>query len=488
MVSPPCGHYSSTVLPIEVYTVNQVQKVVLSLLLFHLYLMVFLVPLFLLPGVRVEQPAILYKELLIRILSASFITMIIAWMVLYRIPHPGRLTLTNLGIVVFIGAIVASAFSSGNLSYTLKEAHLFLLLLVVALLVPLVIRRWEDAFRIRQLIIITALLVGAYGLLQYLNLDFLYSVFPFVSKGKESRYIFSTIGNPEYLGSYIAAISVMMVPALLAGSYRRMTYWLRMAGFLFLLFIILLTGARGAFLGLFIGSIFILAITLKTRRLVLRRVHYISLAALILIFVAIVIVFSFPNPINVRNADVLGRFSNLVNIRDDSIKERILFNSVSVEMIFDRPILGRGAGMFKVDFYTYIQRLVAADPRAGMVMTLADLKNRVPDNAHNDLLQFWVEFGGIGVFAFLLAVVSLFAASLRNLTNPAIPEKFYVLHLSVLALLLVLVINALVSFPFHVPTRATVFWVFWGVCTALLKIEGNLVSDGSKENNTDKEQ
>ncbi|MCD6384394.1 O-antigen ligase family protein, partial [Candidatus Sumerlaeota bacterium] len=251
-----------------------------------------------------------------------------------------------------------------------------------------------------------------------------------------------------------------------------MVYWVRLGCFLFFLLIILLTGARGAFIGLIVGSLFIVIVSLKTRRLILRKVHYFSFGTVIVALAVIVTIFSFPNPINVRNLNVLGRFKHLVDIRDDSIKERILFYGVCAEMIADHPVIGIGSGMFTVKFYPYIREMVERDSKAGMLMTLGDLKNRVPENAHNDFLQFWVEYGSLGFFAFLLAISSHLSATYTRLLHSNVPLKRSLLDMSLIGAVLCLTVNAAFSFPLHTPTRATLFWILFGLSHKMSDFHG----------------
>lgn len=441
-----------------------VHKGFLFLLRSHLYLMVLVVPLFFaIPGIYTTGVGNEYKNLAISLISASLITIYIIYLFFCTPPPTIRLSLTNVSILFFLLMVVVASLFSGSITYSLKKSLIQILLVVVFFLTQGIANSARIVTRVQVMAIISAFLVALYGACQYIGWDFLYQALPVVINLPEGRaHIFSTIGNPEYLGSYIAAISVQLVPGIVAGSLRKAVYWIRLICFLFFLLIIMLTGARGAFIGLFIASVFIVFICLKTGQLRLRKVHYFSFGTIIISLVVIAIIFSFPNPINVRNLNVLGRFKHLVNIRDDSIKERILFYGVCAEMITDHPIIGIGSGMFAVKFYPYIREMVERDPRAGMMMTLGDLKNRVPENAHNDFLQFWVEYGSLGFFAFLLAIIAHFSATYTRLLNAG-SSRHSLLEMSLMGAVLCLIVNAAFSFPLHTPTRATLFWILFGL-------------------------
>lgn len=464
-----------------------VRKGFILIIFFHLYLLVFLVPLFLLPGVRVEKAPIVFKELAISFISASLLSIFMIYSLFFSPLTLPKLSLTNLAMLFFVLFIFSSAFFSKTISYCLKEGRLQILLILIYFLSQVIVKSPEEVRRIKNIALFSALLVAFYGICQYLGWDFLHRVFPFKYEPGEGRvYIFSTIGNPEYLGSYIAALSVLLVPSLLFGSPsaavfspHSIVYVFKLLTFLFFLLVIFLTGARGAFIGLIAGCLLIFIIGIKAQRLKLRRVHYLIGGGFFITISLIVVIFSFPNPINFRNAQVLGRFKNMVDIRDDSIKERLLFYSVCAEIIGDYPVIGIGPGRFKVEFYPYIKKLVDEDQKAGMLMTLLDLKNRVPDNAHNDLLQFWVEFGSLGFFAFLLAITAHFGLLLPRLTNPLFPLRLSQLETALAGSLLCLLVNAAFSFPLHSPARATIFWVFFGLSHQLLQLKPRL---SDKEN------
>lgn len=439
------------------------------ILLFHLYLLVFLVPLFLLPGVRLEQAPIKNKELALGFIATSLLSVYIIYSIFFSPLRFPRISLTNLAILFFWFFIFLTALLSTNITYCLKEGRLLILSIIVFFLSQVIVKTHIEANRVKNSAIFSALLVALYGICQYLNWDFLQPIYPLVGTGIESRtHIFSTIGNPEYLGSYIAAIAVLLVPGFILFRPGSVVYWLNLCFFLIFLLVILLTGARGAFIGLIISSFLILIICVKNRLLRLTKTHYIITTGIVFFLLIVVIIFSFPNPINFRNADVLGRLKALVNIRDDSIKERLLFYSVGAEMITDHPVFGIGAGMFKVQFYPYIKKLVDKDPRAGMQITLMDLKNRVPDNAHNDLLQFWIEYGSFGFFAFMLALIAHFVKLLARVTIPEQNTDLVQLELALGGAVFCLAINAAVSFPLHTPERLIIFWVFWGLSHKLI--------------------
>jgi len=72
------------------------------------------------------------------------------------------------------------------------------------------------------------------------------------------------------------------------------------------------------------------------------------------------------------------------------------------------------------------------------------------DHAHNDYLEFWVEYGPAGLAAFL--AISLWVARARL----AAPQW---------GVLACLAVTALVDFPFHRPAEWALYWMMLG-CVA----------------------
>lgn len=460
-------------------------KLVFWLVLFLL----FFTPIFLIPGIITHDTVIHSKEVLVLFVSCTAAA-IAAFRIFFlsrgSLIHkdPVRIALLGYGL-----AMIVSALFSGEPLYSLRECIRTLPLLMLFLVFPELFRSFGTGKKsvregsggslekIRLVTLTAAGLTSIYGLCQYFGFDFIYRIFRYsLTEDIARNYILSTIGNPEYLGSYLSPLILLcLVDVLrpLCSRDEKAPLFPRIMGiFLCLVFLctLFLSGARGAVIGLVAGAALttiLLFPRIRTavggRRLIVASV---AIAGFILAFV---IVFSFPNPINRRNQNILGRFRELFNLRSTSVKERILFYSIGADLIAQRPVFGVGEGMFRVKFYPTLEDLSERDERAGVTRFIYELRNRVADNAHNDLLQIWIENGIVGFMSFSLGVMLLFAGAFSRISRDLKSGErggITSLHLCFTAAAFCLLVNAGFSFPMHTPTRSVLFWCLLGATHA----------------------
>ena len=148
-------------------------------------------------------------------------------------------------------------------------------------------------------------------------------------------------------------------------------------------------------------------------------------------------------------------------------------------MIFDHPILGMGSGMFQVKFFQYVEELANRDESGAMPHMMLAIRNRATDNAHNDLLQFWVETGAIGFMLFMLFLASYFVTITRSILEEPGSNYYKQIQMGMLAAVLSISISAGFSFPLHLPVRASLFWVLSALSCSLYfmrRKQGEIVS------------
>jgi O-antigen ligase len=434
-------------------------KTILCLILF----LVFFTPLFLIPKIITHDTTLHTKFLLTGFVSSICCLIIVIRYIFFPYETSIFKDPVRLCFIAFAFIILISDLLSGEILYCLRESLKIWPLILIFLAIPKIINPEKDFRKFRTAILASGALVAVYGLCQYFDMDFLYKWIPYKKSGELARnYILSTIGNPEYLGSYLAPLILLLSTDI----FGQCSLWKKILSLiLFLIFIpaLLLTGARGAVIGLASGIIFLFSIYFKNaeRR---KKIQIIGISTvLIIIFSIIIIIFSIPNPLNRHNQEILKRFKNLANLQSHSIKERILFHSIGVDMIANNPVFGVGEGMFRVNFYPAIKHLSSRDEHAGITRFAHNLKNRVADNSHNDYLQVWVEYGIFGFLAFTLGLSLIFAEQLYLFFLMKGNDKNKMLIAGFSAATLCLCINAATSFPMHTPTRSVLFWVMLGL-------------------------
>ncbi len=91
------------------------------------------------------------------------------------------------------------------------------------------------------------------------------------------------------------------------------------------------------------------------------------------------------------------RFSTLLVDPVASAKERTLAHSAAAEMFKARPVFGWGAGCFRFGFPEYVRK----HPEIYYSGRITRTQRKLWEHAHNDLLEFPIEFGMVGSLLFL---------------------------------------------------------------------------------------
>ena len=430
--------------------------------------MLFILPLLLIP-LSTQNPAVHSKELGLRFFLAVLgVLFVAAWPALPR-RRWGLVDVAFLGVTA--SGLLATVFSSRPM-FSLFEAWQNWTLPLLAWMIVRVAPTTGEAARLVIVIATSAMAAAIYGVSAFLGWDFLHGIYPFLIKTEDGRnYVHSLLGNPEYFGGYVAAVSaVALLQLLRGGKPARLAIWLVVA--VFLLFALLLSGTRGAGIG------FVLAVALVLSRVwshLSHRLRRITLWGVLLLGVltaAGVVVLSTSNPLNTRNVRLAQRFASLFDLNSTSMRERVLFYSVSGKMIARHPVLGDGPGTYQLNFYPTVLLLQEDDPRAGVLMMTEDLKGGVADHAHNDYLEIWADRGTVGLAA-VLFFLSVFALKFIRLNGgqgelPMARDRM-LLAVACFGGAICIFINAAFSFPLHMVVRGNLAWVLAAIFVALVQ-------------------
>jgi len=310
--------------------------------------------------------------------------------------------------------------------------------------------------RIFYAIISASIVVVIYGFLQIFGLDpFPWSESPFFN----SR-VFSTLGQPNFLASWLLLIIPIIFWALLKAKEHLsnnnfLNRILKRPLIVCLLFgtiiSLILTQSRSGWIGFFIAFFFfsiIWAYSQKQKRL--------SLILLILLAVIILfVVYLNFNPVAPQEGDsfLTVRLKTLTNFSETG-QLRLIWWKISLGLIEKAPILGYGPEIQRFLFVPYYQPDFA----------VLEAINSYPDRAHNDILDTLLISGFLGLISYLFLIASIFYFGLKSIFKLKIRNY----KLEILALLTGL-IGYLVSlqFSFHVIPTAI---YFWGYLAIILKI------------------
>lgn len=238
--------------------------------------------------------------------------------------------------------------------------------------------------RLIYLMIAAGAVVAVYGLLQVvLGVE---STTDWIDEDTFSSLtlrVYSTFGNPNVLAEYL----LLVIPLGVAGAYTAKTY----AGKIFsglaalaMIVCMMLTYARGAYLGLiFSAAIFMVLLD--------RRFIVVGAAGLIALF------FVMPD-------SIISRFTSILDMTDSSISYRISIWMGTVAMLRDYWFCGVGTGLSAFS----------------MVYPLYSYNAASSQHAHNLYLEIMCETGISGIVVFVILVCSFVrntASALRRTTD-----------------------------------------------------------------------
>jgi putative inorganic carbon (HCO3(-)) transporter len=284
-------------------------------------------------------------------------------------------------------------------------------------------------------LLLSGSIVALYGVIQYFGYD---PIPRDLVRMHWKGIAVSTMGNPNFLGSYLTLILPISTFAYI---YSKKTIYLVVSGIVYLS--LLCTMTRGSWIGAFIG------LTVLTVYIVRHQYSLVHLGTVLLLF-AVLTVFTNVN----SNGRVFGRINtvpkdlaSVVNQSPDSEKSgsnRIFIWTRVVALVKSRPLFGYGLETLDGSFTKEYQDDVTAF--YGYLMFV--------DKAHNEYLNIAVSTGIPSLLLYLAFVLRIIHKSFRNVeNNPLIIP------------LLCSVIGYLVQaiFNISVVSVAYIYWIFLGI-------------------------
>ncbi len=282
---------------------------------------------------------------------------------------------------------------------------------------------------ISKAVSLAAVTASGYGIFQFLGLDFL---------NPRPAQMVSTFGNVNFAGEYIAASLFFTAGLFLEGKKKEKIVY-GSAGALQLVYLVI-TGARGGWVGLFGGGIilfFILGPRIRTARAISFALGGLAVS---LLFVRLIG--------GAQSLDAAAsRAYSIFNIHHPSVQVRLHVWRSMLEMIKQNPLAGVGAGNFQIVFPLF--RPLEELRISGIVTQVA--------RAHNDYLEIAADLGiiGLGLFAWLLA------ETVKTLKNRKCSMDCA--HACCAAGVVCILTSALFGFPLKTPSTALLFWGGLGI-------------------------
>lgn len=328
----------------------------------------------------------------------------------------------------------------------------------------------------------------------------------------------STLANPEYSGTYAAAMGALGAVLLLdwTPAARRRWVWrgLLLVAIVMLLLLLTISGSRQPWVALVLAAVARLFMYLRTPPIAVAGGFCAVLvttllagipAALVLgilltlaavawagrhglaerlrasdrfnllltvvfpgFMLVLLIAFSTPGPWNPFGSRILDRFGSLMTLRDRSYRERATMYLLASEMIWRDPIFGVGPGRYGNRFTPTMGELIERDDSGLMVVSRQFLGRKVGVNTHNDYLQIAAELG-IPALLFFLGAILVLLYGLWQVVQRGPPEAQQA-ALAVMIGLIAFLAIMLTSFPLQMPSRLAVIAALMACGLALVNL------------------
>jgi len=307
-------------------------------------------------------------------------------------------------------------------------------------------------------VIIPASIASLIAVAQYFGAD------PSLLKGGTQK-IYSTVGNPNHLASYLAIVLPLALCGCLSAFPRRKLSTLLLFFSIVGTAALLVTGARGGWAALCGG----LVVSMTILRGPVQR----SRLLVLLLTIAILIVFlALPSPLNRYDTAALKKFSELAGIPGEGFLRllqggsawRMMVWRTGWRMVEAHPWSGSGIGSFNLLYLDYSAGFLKFPENKGYI----PLAEGGIDYAHNDYLQIWIELGLIGLVLLAWFLISLIVNGFRSAKQSRGGNW---ITGALLAGCVAFILEGTVSFPFHLWSSAVTFFIFAGL----------VASEGSRE-------
>jgi len=338
---------------------------------------------------------------------------------------------------------------------------------------------WEQnkIEKLLLVIIIIGTAMGAYGILQYIGIDF-----TFWGGNIGRGQVFGLFGNVNYYAEYLI-LPLALVIGLILSKERIFHRIFLLIALIIMSIALFLTFTRGSYLAIAISIPAILFLYYRSSSNNTNKQYYKKIILYFLLFVIIALaVIYIPHPLNKENTP-LGKLRNRVTIESltsgSSILRRVATWKFTWMMIEDYPILGSGVGTYGYQSLKYQSDFFAQGQNRDIY------PHGYAVQAHNEYLQIWSELGVIGLLLFLWIIFNYYRSILIHFKR--MREKEKVITIGLAGGVTAVLIDALFGFPLQLAASIALFWMFLSFTSAQINIantrEKMLISHEKDENN-----
>lgn len=343
----------------------------------------------------------------------------------------------DLPVLAFLGVSLLATIFSTNSGLSWRGMYYFyfegLQAIILYWMLYLVVKN-SVSERGREMVIKAILFgagfVGVYAIIQKLGLDPL----PWLSSPRPR--VWSTLGNPNFLGAYLAMVIPLAIDRITESGRTRRHKLCLIALLGVLLSALVFTASRAAFVALLIALAVWVVIKIKTQGKFPRWTLPVVAILLLIILVGSL----------VERKAQRGPFTRMVSFvdwKEPNIASRLSGWKAALIMVEKRPLLGYGLDTFGLHFRRFM-------PEGYEQLTK---QNANPAYAHNELLQKAATTGLVGAGVYLWLIISVVWIGWRTAHQPKVP--------GLLAASVAFIVQN--QFGFGMITCSIIFWLILGL-------------------------
>lgn len=362
-------------------------------------------------------------------------------------------SIVTLGVLALLVTHVISLVAATNAYLTLTEISKMLGLVATYFLVANLCANDRDLDKLVWAVALSGCVAAIYGILQHFGYDFMdweqVAATP-VERGP------STFGHANFAAHFF----IIAIPLTVVLAIRQKSYLLRGIAVLPVLAMVghlLISGARGAALGIALAAAIVTAVLLRRQgrttgadeevsRVQIPKMAMAAVCVLLVATACVIVVKAW----RVKESDALA-------FEEGQGIFRVRLWGTGARVFMDKPVLGCGAGNYEVASMPYWDDW----EQENFVNN-----NKMSYHVHNEYIETLAEQGIIGFGAFLFLIVAALHESFQiSKSRDSRGGPLY--GFAFLAAIVAVAVDSIFNFDLHTPAAAFSFWMMLGMITFL---------------------
>ncbi len=311
--------------------------------------------------------------------------------------------------------------------------------------------------KIVNVLIIVSTISAIIGILQFFGLNYEHGIkWKIPSRLPDKTDIYSTFGNPNFMSAFLAAVFPLILINLWHNFNDSKKRLVNTISALIILFCILISRTKAAWLGVIISTILLLIFVIKINIKGKAFKKYLKASGIIFLAV-IAIITGISLILPAESNPILAELSSLT-LSNITFKGRELMWLATFNMIKEHPIIGVGVNTFRLNYQNYQGGFLNNHPEYIPYLGSAE-------SPHNQFLEITAEQGIVGVLLFLWINIVFFKSCMGFINKTPADEahlKKKMIVIGIMAGVAAILIHGLVEFPLNLVPNAMLYWLYLG--------------------------